>query len=1103
MLCPNCNTAHYDAAAQFCPACGHSLSLHCRSCAKRNAVGSRFCAHCGQPFPAQGEVPADTTLALISERKQVTVLFADIKDSLKLIADHDPEDARTLLDVRIDLMLQAVHRYGGIVNQIAGDGITALFGAPSAQEDHAVRACHAALQILHTARDSVQLRVGLNSGEVVVRAIRNDVRIDYAAIGRTTWIAARLESLAEPGTALLSDVTARLVDGFFDVKPAGRMPVKGLREPITTYQLIDTHPTRSRFEAQAFLRGLSPLVGRTVELRQLHRAMKQATAGEGLLALLVGEPGVGKSRLVHELKLAAVHAGWVVLEGHTAPYADQTSCFALAGLLRALFAIGHADGPDTVRAKLAARGFGGTSEIVDEVQAVCWLLGMLNDDAARQQFDGNAQRERSLDWLRRALIAESRRQPVLLAIEDMHWSDPDTTAFLESLIPHLHNSAVLLLVTCRPEFAHAWLNHGDFMQQFVAPLTTSEAEQLLNHLLGTDRAVVPIRDMVVRHAGGNPFFLEETVRGLIDSGALVGERAPYRPTVIPSQISIPPSVHAVLAARIDRLIPTDKRVLQTASVIGLHVPLVWLQAIAEVPAAAVLHSLATLERLEFLQQVQHSPEHRFVFRHALTQEVSYSSLLRDTRRMLHAALVAAIEALRPDRLSEHFDVLAVHALRGELWDKAVHYGQQAGLQAVRRSSHLIALPFFESALGVLRNQPPTEANLEQRIELHFAARNSLWPLSEHAAIFVHLREAEELATALGDKRRLGWVHSFKVQHYRLAGEPQGAINAAECALAAAREAQDIELEVETGFRLGLMCLNLGQYTRAVTFLEGNIAAHASGRAAGRPGQPGFRPATSRGWLAICLAELGCFVEAAHYAEQAVAIAREAESPYSLATALFAMGGVFLYRGDFLAAQSALRDGLHLCEQHNIVVIRRLILAELGYAYSLAGQADEGIPMLEEAAELEAAAPAMTRHALYLAWLGDAYLRQGRLTDAAVISERAVVISQRRKERGHEAWARRLRGNARARVADGVRHHALADLLEAVKLADSLGMQPLSALIRIELSELHRIFGDNSAACANWEAGQLLLAELGILSWLDATPRRPPIRVDLPVGMGLE
>ena len=712
MQCAHCQHDN-SPTARFCEECGQRLQVVCPACGFAAAPVAKFCAECGQrlgtaALPVQAAVTfaapqvytprhlAEKILtsrrALAGERKQVTVLFADLKDSTELIRGLDPEAAQQLLDPALHRMMDAVHRFEGTVNQVLGDGIMALFGAPIAHEDHALRACYAALAMqaaMRTYTDEVRrtrglelrMRVGLNSGEVVVRAIGNDLHMDYSAVGETTHLAARMEQLATPGSIRLTPATLRLVEGLVQVNALGPVPVKGLEEPVEVFELLGASGVRRRLQAAA-VRGLTRFVGRDQELAAIQQALAQASAGHGQVVTLVGEAGVGKSRLVYE----CVHwrdcvgagrspshrtQGWRVLESASVSYGKATPYFPVLDLLRRY---GHVDDGDdlrTIRAKVTGQVLTLDAALQDTVPALLALLDALPDDSPFLQLDPPQRRQRTLAALKRILLRESQVQPLLLVFEDLHWIDTETQALLDSLVESLPTARLLLLVNYRPEYQHGWGSKTYYTQLRLDPLPPVSADAFLHALLGDDPSLAPLKQLLIERTGGNPFFLEESVRTLVETGVLVGEPGAYRLVQALPTIQVPATVHTVLAARIDRLPPEEKHLLQTAAVIGTEVPLPLLQAIAELPEAALHRGLAHLQAAEFLYETRLFPEHAYTFKHALTHEVAYSSLLQERRRVLHARIVEVLEHLAPDRLAEQVERLAHHALRGEEWNKAL------------------------------------------------------------------------------------------------------------------------------------------------------------------------------------------------------------------------------------------------------------------------------------------------------------------------------------------------------------------------------------------------------------------------------------------------
>ena len=487
--------------------------------------------------------------ALAGERKQVTVLFADLKGSMELLADRDPEEARQLLDPVLEHMMAAVHRYEGTVNQVMGDGIMALFGAPIAHEDHAVRACYAALAmqefVQHYAEEvrrtqglTVQIRVGLNAGEVVVRAIGNDLHMDYSAIGQTTHLAARMEQLATPGSILLTAATLRLVEGLVRVNALGPVPVKGLAEPVEVFELVGVTAIRRRLQAAA-ARGLSQFVGRDQELALLQQALQQAGAGHGQMAAMVGEAGVGKSRLVYEFVHSHRTQGWLVLESASVSYGKAAPYFPVLDLLRRYCHLEDGDDARTIRAKVTGQVLTLDAALQVAIPALLWLLDALPDDSPFLTLNPPQRRQRTLDALKRVLLRESQVQPLVVVFEDLHWIDTETQALLDSLIESLPTARLLLLVNYRPEYQHGWGSKTYYTQLRLDPLPPASANALLHTVLGDDPSLAPLTQLLIVRTQGNPFFLEESVRTLVETQVLVGARGAYRLAQALPSIQVP------------------------------------------------------------------------------------------------------------------------------------------------------------------------------------------------------------------------------------------------------------------------------------------------------------------------------------------------------------------------------------------------------------------------------------------------------------------------------------------------------------------------------------------------------------------------------------
>src|SRR5215468_5297229 len=583
MNCPRCqhkNPAH----AKFCLECGVSLALTCAKCHSALPAGAKFCLECGEPVAAghgtsRFAAPESYTpkylvekiltskSALEGERKHVTILFADLKGSMELLADRDPEEARKHLDAVVLRMMEAVHHYEGTVNEVRGDGIMALFGAPLAHEDHAVRACYAALRMQQAVKRYadelrrndgvlVQIRVGINSGEVVVRSIGSDLRMDYSAVGRSTHLAARMEQIAAPGTIRLTPETLRLVEGFVEVTPLGPIPIKGLGEPIEVFDLMGAGAARTRFEAAA-RRGLTRYVGRSAEMEQIRGALDRASSGRGQVVTVVGDPGVGKSRLVWE----AIHSDhvhrWRVLKSGSVPSGKSTSYLPVIDLLKGYFGIEARDGLREIREKVTGTLLRLDDSIKPALLPLLALLDVPVDDAAWKALDPGQRRRRTLDAVKQVLLREAC-EPLLLIFEDLHWIDGETQALLDSLVESLPAARLLLLVNYRPEYSHPWGSKTYYRQLRIDPLPSESAEELLDALLGPDADLGPLKRLLIERTEANPLFLEESVRALAETGALTGKTGAYRLTRSIAQLKMPATVQAILAARIDRLTPAAR-----------------------------------------------------------------------------------------------------------------------------------------------------------------------------------------------------------------------------------------------------------------------------------------------------------------------------------------------------------------------------------------------------------------------------------------------------------------------------------------------------------------------------------------------------------------
>jgi class 3 adenylate cyclase/tetratricopeptide (TPR) repeat protein len=1107
MSCPRCQQEN-PTQARFCMKCGAVLTLACAKCNTELPTGAAFCFACGQPVTVAPAGQRFTTpdaytprhlaekiltskAALEGERKQVTVLFADLKGSMELLADRDPEEARKILDPVLERMMEAVHRYEGTVNQVMGDGIMALFGAPLAHEDHGVRACYAALRMQESLKRyaddtrrshgvEVQIRVGLNSGEVVVRSVGSDLRMDYTAVGQTTHLAARMEQLAPPGTVRLTAATMRLAEGYVDVRPLGPIPVKGLPDPIEIFELTGAGPARTRLQA-AVLRGLTRFVGRDAEVEHLRRVLGQAGAGRGQVVAVVGEAGVGKSRLTYEFTHSHRVQDWLILEASSVSYGKATSYLPVIDLFKGYFKIGDRDDHREMRAKVLGRVLGLDRALEPLLPPLLALLDVPVEDPAWQTLDPPERRQRTLDAVKRLLLRESQAQPLLVVFEDLHWIDGETQALLDSLVESLGSARLLLLVNYRPEYAHRWGSKTAYSQLRLDSLPAESAAEMLAALLGPDPGLVPLTQMLVKR--GNPFFLEETVRTLVETGALAGERGAYRLTRPMEALQVPATVQTILAARIDRLPAEEKRLLQAASAVGKHVPYALLAAIAGQPEEAVRRGLGHLQEAEFLYETQLFPDLEFTFKHALTHDVAYAGLLGERRRDLHAAVMAAIERLHADRLVEHVERLAHHARQGEVWEKAVRYLRQAGAKLFLRSSNREAAIYFEQALDALRRLPETPDAIAESLEIRFDLRSALLPLGEGGRIGPLLDEAEALAEAVGDQRRLGRTLNYKVVQFLLTGDLGAALQTGLRALAIGEAQADIGLQVVANGYLGLGYAARGECREAARHCEAALARIPKGMGQERFGHATIQGSYVRNILAIALEALGRFAEASGHLREAIHIAEEAGHVFTLVFPLLSLGILKLDQGDFAGAVAPLEHGLDLCRTREVPLLLHEFTGALGAAHHGTGRRAEGVALMEDAARGFAGRTAP------LSWwpgrvgaLGGAYLLDGRLADATRIAQDGLAAARQRGQRGLEGELLRLLGDIASHPDRVEVHTAEAHYRQALALAQALGLRPLMAHCHLGLGALYRHAGKQPEAREHLTTAKTMFGEMDMRFW---------------------
>ena len=1067
---------------KFCEECGATLDAVCPACRAAVPAGTKFCGACGAPLA--GSVPAAPAAAsarfespraytpahlaarilkdraaLSGERKQVSVLFADVSDFTSISERLDPEEVHALINRAFELMLAEIHRYEGTVNQFLGDGLMALFGAPIAHEDHAQRAAHAALamqQTLARYRDELQrtrgidfrVRMGLNTGLVVVGAIGDNLRMDYTAVGDTTNTAARMQQLAEPGAIVVAEASQKLIAPYFATRALGAVPVKGKSQPVAAYGLLEARGGITRLDART-ARGLSPFVGRDDALATLERAWTQARSGRGQAVFVVGDPGIGKSRLLLEFRRSlGDSATWV--EGDCLSFGQSIAFLPIIAMLKRNFRIEDHDSEALIISKVE-RGLaviGG--EAASAAAYLRYLLSVDPGDPGVASLDPVQRRARIVAAIQGLTATGSRRRPVVLVVEDAHWIDSASEDFLKSLAENLPGMAVLLVVTYRPVYSQPFGDRTYHWRIVLRPVDDDDAARIVRATLGVADLPPELAVAVAGKAEGNPFFLEEIGHTLVETGAVRAEGGRLVLAAAASTIAVPETVQDVIAARLDRLDESQKRTVQTASVIGREFALTLLRRVSEF-ADQLERSLAELKRIELIYERVGLAELEYVFRHALTQDVAYASLLQSERRRLHGLIGRAIEEVYVGRLEERTEELVYHFTRGEVWDKVVHYAREAAERAAALCVDDRAVEFYDTALDALRRLPESDTTARASIDVRLALRAPLWRGGEPERLVALLRDAEDLAMRYGETERLDTIYAFFVQYHWARGEQDRALEYGERCLERASARDDLGLRVTGLFYLCHAYHVLGRYAESLQRAREILALLEGPRATERFGLSGLPYSGACAMAAASLAELGDHEGAQDLIRRGQRVADGANHLYSQMVLAAAQGDVLVGAGRIDEAVAVLEPAVRTCREKNFVGQLINALKHLGRAYVPAGRSAAAVPLIQESIDLQEKAKVYVERALQHTALAMAHLDLADSGQAEAHLRKALEFAERNGERAWEGWARLVWGELSLRRGD--REAAARYVDEAQEIAEELGMRPLLERCRAALAKL--------------------------------------------------
>ena len=1056
MLCSKCGTENPPGRG-FCGECGGRLSLRCPECGRKNDHRFKFCGDCGAALKVSKAASASTkttnhstievveTFALESlegERKTITALFSDIKGSMDLMEGLDPEEARAIIDPALTLMIDAAHRYDGYIVQSTGDGIFALFGAPVAREDHLQRALYAALRMQDEVKRyaeklraekgvNLQVRIGANTGEVVVRSIKTSAgHTEYTPIGHSISLASRLQALAAPGSIAVTETVRNLVEGYFVMGPLGPAQIKGVTEPVDIWEVKGLEALRTRLQRGA-ARGLTKFVGRGREMEALTHAADRAKSGHGQIVAAVAEAGAGKSRLFFEFKVKN-QSGWRVLEAFLVSHGKASAYLPLLDLLHGYFKIVPEDDARKRRAKVTGGVMTLDKSLEDTLPYLFGLLGIVEGEDPLAQMNANDRKRRTLDAIKRILLRESLNQPLIVMFEDLQWIDEQTQEFLNLFSDSIANAKVLLLMSYRPEYSHQRASKTYYTQLRLDPLGKESADEMLSALLGDGSGLDQLKRLIIERTEGNPFFMEETVQVLLDEGTLVRNGAMHLTKQL-GELKIPPTVQGMLAARIDRL-PTDaKDLLQTLSVIGREFPMSLIRAVVPRQVEDLEQMLNHLQLGEFIYEQPAVGETEYTFKHALTREVAYKSVLIGTRTRLHESIGAAIERLYSSRLDQYYAELARHYRLSANTVKAIKYLRLAGEQAARRSAVGEAGAKFSQALDFVRKLPGSPQRDASELEILLLLGPVLMAARGQAATEVEqiYERAEELSLdAVGTPGH--FAAAFGILTVRLVrGQHDIARKIGESLVEEARILGSSIFEVNAHSALGVALHWLGEFASARQHFE-----RACLRPEGSEGHLTLVDTDARInsglYLAHDLWHLGYPDQALAAAQKALREAHNVTRDSTLAAALTLNARLHESRGE-VSAVAELADSLaQFCEQRELPFWATQAVLSRGWLLSVEGAHSEAILRLREAVESWRALGSAIAIPVFLGRAAEAYLRAGQPGKGIEQVNEAIDCANRNNERQFDAELMRLKAEL-LRVAGG-ETEAESFLREAINIA---------------------------------------------------------------------
>ncbi len=1123
MLCPKCQFDNADGM-NFCGKCGTKLEIFCPKCNFGNPGGYDFCGKCGYKLSLSLEtftkelsfdeklaeiqkyLPKGLTEKILSqrdriegERKQVTVMFCDMEGFTHLSEKLGPEEIYAIMDKVYEILIHKVHEYEGTVNEMTGDGIMALFGAPIALEDAPQRAIRSSLSIhreiakfneeLKQEKDNIppiKMRIGVHNGPVVVGTLGNDLRVDFKAVGDTVNLASRMEGLAEPGTTYVTGETHKLTEGLFLFEALGKQKIKGKEEPAVIYRVIAASTRRTRFDVSAE-RGLTPLVGRERDLELLLNCFDRAKRCRGQALSIMGEAGVGKSRLLYEFRKKVANENVTFLEGKCLSYSRGVAYHPIIDVLKSNFDVGAEDGNSEIREKFK-RGLKILG--VDELSTLPYLLELFSVKDSGIEKIAMSQEEkkhRITETIKEITIRGSEIRPLIIAVEDLHWVDKSSEDYLKDLLDSISGARVFLIFTYRPEFVHTWGGRSYHYLMNLNHLSNQESLLMVAHLLGTDDLGTEIEELILEKTEGIPFFIEEFIKSLKDLNIIAKENSKYHLAKNVQAMIVPSTIQDVIMARIDSLPVGAKELIQMGSVIEREFSYQIIEQLIDLTEQELISYLSVLKNAELLYERGIFPHSTLIFRHAMTREVIYNSLLLKKRREIHGKVGRAIETIYHERLEEFYEALAYHYSISGANEKAYQYLELSGNKATQNHSLWEALGFFREAIDKLKKMPEKPEKIRKQIEVIKLVEMPMRLLGYPEDSFEILHAGEELSKKLNNTQDIVIFSGIIGLYHTQKGDPSKAKIYLDNCLKHIEQIQEVKIIAPIVFDICVSYLIRGEYFKILKVIPKVLTLISkTGTKLDFFGKPSNCYSMFHAWYGFCLGACGEFTEGKQFLDKSLSLALSLNHSYTIGMVECFHSWYFSMIGDGKNCIKHGQNSIKNLKKAKAYIYLHMAWTFLGVGHYLLGDLNTCLEHMKKGYEIHSKLGLTFFGSFHHAYLSMAYLENGDIEKARNHAEYALKVSRENVEKNNEAHSKIMLARAILKSDQSEFNQAKDQIIDALKILDELKIKPNYAVGLYFLGETYANAGKTDTAEEKLKKAETDFKKMDMAYWLGRT-----------------